>query len=463
MSHGGARQPIAPERILWDENEALEGEALVELRLDRLRSQLTYCYERSDLYRQKMDAIGLRPEDVKTWNDFRSIPPLLTKADEAESRAVSLKQLGHPFGLTLCASPKDIVVTAASSGTSGVPSFYVMTKNDFKDFLDICARYLWRAGVRPGDGVLHASGLSMWVAHLHHHAPTHIGANSIPVGIEAGSERILLYADLLRPRVLFSTPSMAVHLIEKAPELIGKPVGDLGFEILILGAELGAGLPEVRRRLTEAYGAKVYDLIGPSSPFSYLSCDEEEYQGMHELAPDFSIWADDLVDPATHAPVDVVDGAVGVGLMTDLRREAGPVLKYWYGDILQVFTAPCRCGRPGKRIKILGRADDMLTVKGVNVYPSAVKNLVASFHPRTTGEVRIVLDAPPPLVSPPLKLRVEFGDGVREDERPALAAAISQKCHDALRFRPAVELVPPGSLIRDPKKTAVIEHAYRQN
>jgi phenylacetate-CoA ligase len=104
----------------------------------------------------------------------------------------------------------------------------------------------------------------------------------------------------------------------------------------------------------------------------------------------------------------------------------------------------------------------MLTVKGVNVYPSAVKNLIASFHPRTTGELRIVLEAPPPLVPPPLKLRVEFGEGVREDERAALAQAIAQKCHDALRFRPAVELVPPGTLPRDPKKTAVIEHAYRQ-
>lgn len=449
------------ERQVWDEREYLDGDRLRELRLDKMRVQFDYCRRNSDFYRAKMQDLGLEPEDIRTWDDFRRIPPLLTKAEEEENRNLTLSEDGHPFGKTLCAAPGDIVVTTSSSGTSGTPSFYTYTQKDWQQFLDICARYLWRAGVRPGDSVLHASGLSMWTAHIHHSAPTHIGANSIPVGAEGGSERILQYADLLRPRIFFGTPSIASFLIERAPEAIGKTVAELGIEAMILGAEPGAGLPDVRKRLSEAFGARVFDLIGPSSPFSFLSCDCAEYQGMHELAPDFSVWPDDLIDAETREPIEVVNGAVGLGLMTDLERQAGPMLKYWYGDILQVFTEPCACGLPGKRIKIIGRADDMLIVKGVNVFPAAVKNLLSGFAPRVTGEMRIVLDGPPPRVVPPLRMRVEHGPDVTDEQaRDALARDIARTLSSSLRVRPEVELVPPGSLERQ-AKTPLIEHAYR--
>jgi phenylacetate-CoA ligase len=448
------------ERLVWDDREYLEGEGLERLRLDKLRRQMSYCRDASPLYRRKMDAIGLEPEDVKTWEDFRRIPPLLTKYDEAESRARTREELGHPFGETLCCPIEDVVVTSASSGTSGTPSFYTFTKLDYEQFLDICARYLWRAGVRKGDSVLHASGLSMWTAHLHHSAPSHVGANSLPVGAEAGSDRMLQYADILRPQVYFGTPSLASYLIDRAPASIGKTVGELGFRIMILGAEPGVGLPAVRKQLADAYGAKLFDLIGPSSPFSYLSCDSPDYMGMHELAPDFNIWPDDLVDIDTHKPIEVTDGAIGVGLMTDLERQAGPVFKYWYGDVLQVFTDPCTCGLPGKRIKILGRADDMLIVKGVNVFPAAVKNLVAAFAPEVTGEIRIVLDEPPPRIVPPLKVRIEHGEAVGADRFPSLAQEIVAKLSSSIRISPEIEFVAPGTLERG-MKTALLEHRYR--
>lgn len=449
------------ERRVWDEREYLAGEQLEALRMDKLRTQLEYCWANSEHYRGKFEELGLEPGDIRTWSDFRKLPPLLTKDDEERNRQRTLSEVGHPFGTTLACDPGDVVVTTSSSGTSGTPSFYTYTQRDWAQFLDICARYLWRAGVRKGDSVLHASGLSMWTAHIHHSAPTYVGANSIPVGAEGGSERILQYADLLKPRVFFGTPSIASYLIEKAPETIGKPVGELGIEVMILGAEPGAGLPDVRKRLSEAYGAKIFDLIGPSSPFSFLSCDCEEYQGMHELAPDFCIWPDDLIDPETKEPVEVTDGAVGMGLMTDLEREAGPMLKYWYGDMLQVFTEPCKCGLPGKRIKIIGRADDMLIVKGVNIFPAAVKNLIGGFVPEVTGEMRIVLDEPPPRVTPPLRMKVEHGpDLADESARQELAERIAGKLSRTLRFKPEIELVPPDTLERR-AKTPLIEHRYR--
>lgn len=453
-----------PESLVYDEREYLAGEPLEQLRVDKLRRQIAYCYEKSDFYREKLDALDVKPDDIRSWQDFRKLPPLLDKTEEAAERERTRREAGHPFGRTLCASPRDLVVTSASSGTSGIPTFYLYTRKDLDQFFAIAARYLWRVGIRPGDGVIHGSGQSMWTATLHQQAVTAMGANSIPCGAEAGSERILRFADLCRPKAIFCTPSMANYLAEKAPGVLGRPIEELGLEVLILGSEPGAGLPEVRAQLKSAYGAqaRIFDLIGPSSPFSYVSCGDDEYRGMHELTPDFSVWADDLVDPDTLEPVEVVDGAVGLALMTDLERQAGPALKYWYGDILQVFTDPCPCGLPGKRIKILGRADDMLIVKGVNTFPSAIQNLVASLAPRTTGQVRIPLDSPPPLVRPPLRLVIEHGEQIQgADALEALREDLVERMHNALRIRPVIELVPPNTLPRATKKTAIIEHRYR--
>jgi len=144
--------------------------------------------------------------------------------------------------------------------------------------------------------------------------------------------------------------------------------------------------------------------------------------------------------------VDMKDGAVGEMVFTFLDWEGGPFLRYVLGDILQIFTKPCVCGFPGIRFNILGRGDDMLIVKGVNIYPSAIKEAVAHFHPRTTGVLKILLDKPGPLVKPPLKLQVEYGAGVRPQETATLKEEIRKHMKDNLRVNPEIELVPPGSI-----------------
>ena len=147
---------------------------------------------------------------------------------------------------------------------------------------------------------------------------------------------------------------------------------------------------------------------------------------MHAIAPDVCTSFDDLVDPVTKEPVDAdVDGAIGEMVQTNLQREACPVVKYAYGDIVQVFLKECPgCGFQGRRIKVIGRADDMLIVKGVNVYPAAIRNIVTEFIPEVTGEMRILLDNPPPRVIPPLKLKIEHGKAVGQAELAALAERI---------------------------------------
>ena len=240
-----------------------------------------------------------------------------------------------------------------------------------------------------------------------------MGARPVPIGAEAGSERMLRMAELVRPRALACTPSYAQYLAEQAPKVLGRPAAELGIEIILCAGEPGAGLPEVRAGLQRAFGARVYDLLGGAHGVMCCSCDAEPYAGMHVLGEDCAITTQ-LVDQETKAPIPLVEGAIGERVKTSLRWEAQPQLRASVGDVYQVHTDPCSCGVPGLRIRVLGRTDDLLIVKGVKIYPAAVKNVVQELRPLTSGVFRIVLDAPPPRVEPPLRITVERGEGVDE-------------------------------------------------
>jgi phenylacetate-CoA ligase len=165
---------------------------------------------------------------------------------------------------------------------------------------------------------------------------------------------------------------------------------------------------------------------------------------MHFISPDHCIL--ELIDPETKKLVEMVDSAIGEMVFTFIDWEGGPFLRYILGDMIQVFTKPCECGLPGIRFKILGRGDDMLIVKGVNIYPAAIKDAISHFHPRTTGVLKILLDQPPPLVKPPLKLKVEYGPSVKETERETLKEEMTRYMQENLRATPEIELVPPDSI-----------------
>jgi len=454
------------DKKLWNEKiERISDEEIIKLQTRKLRKQIKYCYENSPLYyKKKFDQIGVKPEDIKTFEDFRKLPILLTKDDERQSQEESLNKFGHPYGLHLCAPLEKVIGVSSTSGTTGNPVFYAFTEKDIRATNEALARGYWRVGIRPGDTVLHGFGMSMWVAGIPIiRALTAMGTKPIPVGAEVGTERLLLMAKLTRPSALVCTPSLAEHLISKSETVLGKGgLGELGIKRIICAGEPGAGLPEVKDRIERAFGAKLYDSAGVPWGLWNVSCDAEEYQGMHIVSEDFCIWYD-IVDPGTKEPLEIMDGAIGEGLITALEQEGIPPLKYKLGDLIQVFTKPCVCGTPGKRLKVLGRADDMLIVKGINVYPAAVKNVLASFIPRVTGHMRITLEKPGPRVDPPLKIKVEYGEGLEPHILQTLKVEIEQKMSEILRFRPDIEFLPPESLERDPrKKGKLIEKLYEK-
>jgi len=433
---------------------------LSELRDERVRETVARCWNGSAFYRGRLEAAGAEPGDIRTAADLEKLPVLLGKDDERELQEASRAELGHPFGEHLCAPIDDVVGVASTSGTTGTPTFYAFTERDVTTTDQLWARAFRQAGVRRGDSVLHCFGLSMFLAGVPVvRALERMGARPIPVGAEAGTERILRIADLVRPRVLACTPSYAQYLAEQVPKVLGRPTAELGIEIILCAGEPGAGLPEVRAGVQQAFGAKLYDLLGGAHGVMCCSCEAEPYAGMHVLGEDCAITTQ-LVDQETRAPIPLVEGAIGERVKTSLYWEAQPQLRASVGDVYQVHTDPCSCGVPGPRIRVLGRTDDLLIVKGVKIYPAAVKNVVQELRPLTTGIFRIVLDAPPPRVEPPLKISVERAEGVDDAGAAGLAAQLEKILHQRMTVRPEITVVAPGTFERGSLKEKLIERAY---
>ena len=427
-----------------------------QIQLEKLKRQLSKLKARAPYYARMMKKNRLDPEKLRGFDEFKDKMDIFTKAswrglvDECSGEL--MKAIDQRIGVSV----DELDWMATTTGTTGVPTPYPMTNRDLNEFwAEFEARGAWRSGVRPQDRILHCFALSMVIAGVTAAIGFQkIGALLLPVGAEAKSERILLTQNLFKGTVYVGTPSLAEYLIEQTPKFTNKPVGDLGLKILLCGGESGAGIPEVRSKIEKAYNAKLYDMGGGLG----FSCDHEEYQGMHWLVDDLCYF--ELVDPDTKAPVPLEDGARGEALFTTLENDGWVWVRESPGDIMQVFTEPCPCGRSGFRYKIIGRADDMLKVKGVMVYPSPLKAVINEFVPRVTGEMRIILDEPPPRVVPPLKLRVEYAEGTAGAELEVLEKEIMDSMSKRLKINPQIFWVEPGSLERSHYKGKMFEKLY---
>jgi phenylacetate-CoA ligase len=427
---------------------------MLAIQLERLRQRVAALLTHAPYFRAALQERGVRqPEDIKTLDDWaRALPPFT----KASYRAVVEACDGDVYAFldqTLPVPISELVCMAATSGTTGDPQPYPLTRADIDDLWgEFMQRARWRCGVRPGDRLIHAFALSMFLAGVPVlQTSRDDGTMQIPVGAESGAARILKTALFFKGNVLSCTPSLAEHLIERAPEILGAPIASLGIRILLCGGEPGAGIPEVRARIESAYGGRLFDAGAGLG----VSCAHPEYQGMHWIADDLALY--ELVDPATHEPIPLADGAEGEAVFTTLVGGGFGWTRITLGDIHRVETSPCPCGRSGIRYRIVGRVDDMLKVKGVIVYPAAIDSVVASFIPRVTGEFRILLDEPPPRVVPPLRLRVERGEATPASAVPDLERELVQAMKERVKFTPAIEWLEPYALERSAHKTRFIE------
>jgi phenylacetate-CoA ligase len=429
-------------------------ERIRALQLERLRKRVDQLFEHAPYFRRRMEKNGVRcGADIRTLEDWSHALPPFTKEDFRTLFVECGMDIYRFLDEILPVPISDLVCMAATSGTTGEPQPYPLTRSDIEEgWGEPLRRMRWRCGVRPGDRVVHAFALSMFIAGvpaLQFYADD--GVMCIPVGAEGGVARILTTTRFFRGNVITCTPSLAEHMIERAPEILGAPISSLGIRILMCGGEPGAGIPEVRRRIESAYGGKLFDAGAGLG----CSCDYPEYQGMHSVADDLTIY--ELVDSDTFDPIPLADGATGQALFTSLVGGGFGSTRISLGDIHEVTVSPCPCGATGFRYRIIGRVDDMLKVKGVIVYPAAIDSVIASFIPRVTGEFRIVLDEPPPRVVPPLKLRIERGEQTAESALPDLEAEMLKAMKERLKLTPKITWLAPNALERSAHKTRFIE------
>ncbi|MRR18136.1 MAG: phenylacetate--CoA ligase family protein [Deltaproteobacteria bacterium] len=454
-----------PNRFFWNpETESLSRDEMRELQWKKLQTQLKYNYENSLFYQRSFDAANIKPKDIRTWDDFYKHVPMMTKDDQRRAQEESLERFGHPYGMLRCAPREKIVRISSTSGTTGMPTLYTLTKHDVAVNRELHARKLWRTGARPGYIALHAFGLSMFTGGVPVvDAMQEYGCCVVPVGAESGVTRVLQHIDLCKPDFLACTPSFALHIIEKCPEILGKPASALGIQAVSCGAEPGAGIIEIAKRIEEGFGLKpgtLKDAIGGSHNFHGYTCEARPYQGMHLVSEDYCVL--ELLDPETKQSLELKDNVVGEMCYTYIDWEGTPLLRYRLGDMLHVLTSPCACGDHRLRFQLIGRADDMMIIKGVNLYPAALQNVVSSFVPRTTGELRILLKNPPPRVEPPLQIQVEYGEGMTENDVETLRKDMKNKMHQELRVSPAIEFVPPNTFERATHKSKLMVKLYEQ-
>ncbi|MEV6257928.1 phenylacetate--CoA ligase family protein [Nocardia sp. NPDC051911] len=438
----------------WSAVESLPAEDARRVQDERLREQLAYLAGNSAFYQAKFAEQGVDVSRVATTADLAGLP-FTEKQELRDSLAAH-----PPLGAHVAADGADIVQVQASSGTTGSPSYVGLTEPDIRTWCELGARALYANGFRPGDRVLHGFGMSKgFVGGL----PIiqilqYMGVVDIPIGAEAGAERLLRVQADQRPEGLIGTPYFLTHLAEQAPRIVGRAADELGVRSISVGGEPGGGLPAVRGKLEALWGATSREMLGGTDIACTYWGECEAGEGMHFLSPDLMIA--ELIDPETGEQVDPVAGAQGELVYTALRRQASPLLRFRTRDHVVVTGTDCACGRTGYKVRCVGRTDDMLIVRGINLFPSAVKELVLELAPATTGEMRIRPNFEGHSTQKPLPLVVEYGRQLSEQQRDELRTTIEQRVRSALNVKTIVDLVPDGTLKRpDHVKVALIERA----
>ena len=432
--------------------ETQPAEERAAMQLEKLRRQLDYVTARSPFYARKFAAARFDPSRLRTLDDLR-YAPFTTKEELRESQIAS-----PPLGEHAAAELRDVIRIHSSSGTTGRPSYVGITRRDRDVWTETVSRVYYCEGVRREDVVVHGFGLGFFVGGLPlKDAIENIGATFIPIGTGA-SDRLVTSIRDLGGTILTCTPSYANYLAEYVRERFELEPSELGLQRILLGAEPGGGIPAVRERLAEEFDAFVTESLGNADLIPTYSANCDELDGNHFLAPDFMVL--EVVDPDSGEPLELEDGVEGELVATHIERECVPLVRFRVRDRVIVKTSPCACGRTAPRFTCVGRTDDMLIVAGVNVWPSAIKDVVTSLHPRTTGALQILLSAPPPRVEPPLLVQVEYGRETRDLDE--LKRQLERLIRDKLVAKAEVELVPPDTLPRFEMKAQLIRKLYEE-
>jgi phenylacetate-CoA ligase len=418
-----------------------------------LRQQLQRVLERSTFYQEKTRDYGIGGRDPALVDAFADFP----FTEKAELLAEQERY--PPYGRLALEDPvTELSRIHITSGSSGKPLYVALSHSDV-EATRIAGRRAFRcAGLTPQDSVVHCLNYCLWAGGVSDHlALEATGATVIPFGV-GNTKRLLETIRELRPTAISCTPSYMARLEIVLREEFGLEPHELGLGKAFFGGEGGLQNPRIRGRIEETWQMRAIDAnYGMSDVLSIFGAECDFRQGLHFHGQEHLYV--ELIDPETDRPVPLESGRFGELVLTNLTRQAQPLLRYRTKDVIRILaTDECLCGRSSFRFEVAGRTDEMIVVRGVNVYPTAVRNLLAEHKDRFSGEFQVVLTTPPPIDRPLLRVEV-LGDGWQTDAA-LLEAFLVQLCHSRLSFTPDVELLPVGGLPRTEGKSKYVVRAY---
>ena len=435
--------------MIWNPPvETMDRASMAELQLSRLQQVVQRVWERVPFMRQRLEQRGVRPEHVRSLEDLRLLP-FTTKQDLWDN---------YPFGLL--AEPRGRLARVhASSGTRGRPTVVAYTRADVEMWAESCARAFCLAGGEPGHVLHNAYGYGLFTGGLGlHYGAERVGACVVPASVGNTLRQVSLIADF-RPDGICCTPSYLVNLIEFM-ESSGRLEAASSLRYAILGAEPWS--ESMRAQIEQAVTLDAVDIYGLSEvvgPGVACECREAK-QGLHVCE---DLFLPEVVDPKTGEPLG--PGEYGELVFTTLAKEALPLIRYRTGDIAALFPEPCRCGRTSIRMsRVKGRVDDMLIIRGINVFPSEVEYQLLQVrelapHYQLVASRNTALDRLTVLVEPVAELARAWGGVQPGDDRvEELRRQVADRLYASLGIRVQVEVLPPGSIPRsEGKATRVVD------
>lgn len=420
-------------------------EEIRSLQSASLRRVVRHCMN-SEFYRKKFSELGITPDAIKSVDDLRKLP-FTSKEDLREN---------YPFGLS-CVPLKDCVRLHSSSGTTGNPTVVLHTQKDLDDWAEAVARCLWMVGSRPEDVFQNSAGYGMFTAGLgFQYGAEKVGMLTVPAAAGNTTRQIKFIKDF-GTTVLHAIPSYASRIYEVMKAEGVDPVRDTKLRVLCIGAEPHS--EQQRKRIEEDLGVKAYNSYGISEmmgPGVAFECQCQN--GLH-------IWEDyfivEIINPDTLEPVP--EGELGELVITTLKREAMPLLRYRTRDLTRIIPGECPCGRHHLRLsRLQGRSDDMIILKGVNIFPIQVEKILLGFEELGT-DFLITLENKESndTMTVEVELKGLFTDDYRKLQ--ALQKEITRRLKDEILVTPEVRIVPKGTLAASDEKKAVRVRDLRKN
>jgi phenylacetate-CoA ligase len=430
-------RPPEDQEFWFPERESMDPERREELILARLREVCAYALERSPFYRRKWG--DFRPEDLKSFEDFERLPVI--KKDELRA-----DQAEHPpFGSYTCTGREEVVRVHGTSGTTGRPTAFGIGDGDWRAIANAHARIMWAMGIRPSDTVFIGSVFSLYMGSWATLSGTErLGAAAFPfgAGVAGQSQRAVNWMAQMQPDAFYGTPSYALRLAEIAAEE-GIDPRAFGIRILFFSGEPGASIPSIRSRIEELYGGKVFDCGSMAEMTPWMNLGESSAQaGM-------LCWQDvvytEVCDPQTNRRLPF--GSEGTPVYTHLERTSQPMIRLQSGDLTRWEAGPSPCGRtyPILPRGIYGRIDDMFTIRGENVYPAAIDEVLTAL-PDYGGEHRIFVSREEAMDK--LAVRAEHRPGLADADVGAFQSRAQEALRTTLGVSTAVIAVPPNTFER---------------